>query len=422
MSFFFLLQDALFIFAVIFIWLMLIYQFLLTIGGILFWQKERSQAALKRKEKINPERLPTLSILIPARNEALVIEGLLNSLAAQDYPPEKMEIIVVNDGSTDSTGEIVKSWAGQNRTPLKLIEVPLSESGRGKGAALNRGLAFCQGEVIAVYDADNLPEKQSLTRLVTELLYDSRLAAVTGKFRAYNRQRNFLTRLINLESVAFQWIIQAGRNFFLGLAFLAGTNYVMRRHVLEMLGGWDERALTEDAELTLRIYEMGWRVKFLPEATTWEQEPERWRTWLRQRTRWARGNNELIRRQLKQLLKKGPSLTSLEFGYVFYLYYLFVLAIVVSDIFFLLSLGGVISLRLPGPYLELWVLAIFLFVLEVLVALALEKEDSLMNFGLAWLAYFSYTKLWAVVVLRSFYEDFIRRKERAWDKTERFPG
>jgi len=305
MTFFTFLLDALFIFAVIFIWLMLLYQFLLTIGGLLFWRRERGR---RKKDFFCEEgKLPLVSILIPARNEALVIEGLLEQLARQDYPQEKMEIIVVNDGSSDATGEIVKNWKHKNRVNLKLVDIPFEESGRGKGAALNRGLKFAQGEIVAVYDADNLPEKDSLRQLVLELISHPRLAAVTGLFRAYNRHRNLLTRLINLESIAFQWIIQAGRNFFLKIAFLAGTNYVIRREILETLQGWDEKALTEDTELTLRIYELGLRVKFLPSAVTWEQEPEKLVTWIRQRTRWARGNNELILRQMKNIFRRRIS-------------------------------------------------------------------------------------------------------------------
>jgi len=331
MTFWFLLRDGLFIFAVVFIWLMLIYQFVLTIGGVLFWRKEKLRGVAA--EVARRDRWPTISVLIPAKNEALVIGGLLAKLLAQNYPRSKMEIIVINDGSTDLTASLVEAEMKRNPDIIKLINIPIEESGRGKGAALNRGLSRCQGEIVAVYDADNLPEKDALKKLVTALIANPKLAAVTGKFRASNRQRNFLTRLINLESVAFQWIIQAGRNFFLNIAFLAGTNYVIRREVLESLGGWDEGALTEDTELTLRLYEHGWRVRFLPAATTWEQEPEKWGTWIRQRTRWARGNNDLIRRQMKRLFKTKLSLTSIEMANLFYLYYLFVLAIIVSDLF-----------------------------------------------------------------------------------------
>ncbi|MCX7972990.1 MAG: glycosyltransferase [Candidatus Aminicenantes bacterium] len=420
MTFFSLLRDGLFIFSVVFIWLMLLYQFLLTLGGLFFWKREKLSRK-EEKEFFPKEKFPLVSILIPARNEALVIEGLLERLASQDYPQEKMEIIVVNDGSSDNTGEVVAKWKGKNSLSLKLIDVPVEESGRGKGAALNRALNLSQGEIVAVYDADNLPEKDSLKKLVIELVNHPELAAVTGLFRAYNRHRNLLTRLINLESLAFQWIIQAGRNYFLKIAFLAGTNYVIRRSLLEKLGGWEERALTEDAELTIRIYEQGWRVKFLPTAVTWEQEPEKLTTWFRQRTRWARGNNELILRQIRGLFRGRFSLTFLELANLFYLYYLFVFAILVSDIFFFLSLTGLLKLSLPGPYLELWFIAFWLFLFEILVALAIEKEDSFFNFLLAILAYFTYTKLWAFVVLRSFFEDFICRREKIWVKTERFP-
>ncbi len=420
MTFLPLIRDGLFIFAVVFIWLMLLYQFLLTLGGLLFWKREKISRA--DEQAIDGEdSLPLVSILIPARNEALVIEGLLDRMAAQNYPPQKMEIIVINDGSQDGTGDIVMSWKERNRHVLKLINVLPEESGRGKGAALNRGLSYCSGEVVAVYDADNLPEKDSLRKLVVELINHPKLAAVTGLFRAYNRHRNWLTRLINLESIAFQWIIQAGRNYFLNIAFLAGTNYVIRRNILDALGGWDEGALTEDTELTLRIYEQGWRVKFLPTAISWEQEPEKLKTWFRQRTRWARGNNDLIVRQLKGLFQRRLSATSLEMINLFYLYYLFVLAIIISDLFFILSISGLLSLRLPGPYLELWLIAFLLFIFEILVALAMEKEDSFLNFLLAIMAYFTYTKLWALVVLRSFFEDFIQRRKKIWIKTERFP-
>ncbi len=95
--------------------------------------------------------------------------------------------------------------------------------------------------------------------------------------------------MINIESIAFQWIIQAGRWFFLRVAFLPGTNYLIRKDVLEKIGGWDENALAEDSELTFRIYDAGYLVDFIPTAVSWEQEPETLKVWVRQRTRWGPG-------------------------------------------------------------------------------------------------------------------------------------
>jgi len=102
------------------------------------------------------------------------------------------------------------------------------------------------------------------------------------------------------------------------------------------------------------------------------------------------------------------------------LYYMFSFAILISDLIFLLALTGIVRIRLPGPYLELWGLAFLLFMLEVLVALAYEGEDTPRAAWTALLAYLTYTKLWVFVVLRSFYQDLIERRAVEWDKTERF--
>ena len=407
--------HAVFVFSVVFIWLMLLYQFVLCLGGFFY----RSRIAREESLPVEPDRLPVVSILIPARNEEKVIGKLLERIAEFEYPAAKIEVLVVDDGSSDRTGEIVAEF-GRRDPRFGMISVPAEKSGRGKSAALNLTVKQAAGEVIAVYDADNIPDKDSLVRLCAALGRDKRLAAVCGKFRAYNKGRNILTRLINLEGIAFQWLIQAGRNFFLGLCFIPGTNFVIRKSVLTELGGWDEQALTEDSELTFRIYEKGYRIKFLPTATTWEQEPERLSTWIRQRTRWARGNNYIISKNLRTVFKTRPKLTTFELLNLFYLYYFFIFAILFSDILFILSLTGVVHIRVIGPYAELWALAFLLYLLEVLIALAFEREDTFGNFFVACLAYVTYTKLWVWVVLKSLYLDYIRKSSRTWAKTERF--
>jgi cellulose synthase/poly-beta-1,6-N-acetylglucosamine synthase-like glycosyltransferase len=189
---------------------------------------------------------------------------------------------------------------------------------------------------------------------------------------------------------------------------------------LKEIKGWDEQALTEDTELTFRIYAKGYMIKFLPTATTWEQEPERLSTWVRQRTRWSRGNNYILATYGKKIFKTRPNITSVELLNLFYLYYFFIFAILFSDIIFLLSLFGLVHIRVVGPYSILWGLAFLLYALEVLIALSYEREDSASNLFLAILAYFSYTKLWVFVVLKSLFQDYVRKSSRTWDKTERF--
>ncbi len=409
------LVNALFVFSVVFIWLMLLYQFVLCIGGFLWHQ----QAGRGQKTSVGNDCLPRVSILIPAHNEEKVIELAVTRMCELHYPKDKLEILVINDGSSDRTGEILTRLMAADAR-VRVLDVPRERGGRGKSAALNLALAQARFEALAVYDADNIPEKDSLLLLARALLSDRRLAAVTGKFRAYNKSRSLLTRLVNLESIAFQWIVQAGRWFFLRISALPGTNFIIWKRVVEECGGWDEAALTEDTELTFRLYERGFRIQFLPTATTWEQEPENLSDWMRQRTRWARGNNYIIAKYGRTVFKKKPTAGLLELLNLFYLYYFFIFAILVSDVLFLLSLIGVAHIRLAGPYAELWGLAFLLFLLELLVALSFEKEDNLLNLGVGLLAYVTYTKLWVLVVLRALYLDYVKKSSRSWSKTERY--
>ena len=154
-----------------------------------------------------------------------------------------------------------------------------------------------------MYDADNTPEPDAVRYLVTGLVKDRRAGAIVGKFRVINAQKNLLTRLINIETITFQWLAQAGRWFWFGMTTIPGTNFAIRRSIFEELGGWDEQALSEDTELSIRVYNLGYYIRFFPAAITWEQEPETWTVWWKQRTRWARGNVYVIVKYLLQFSK-----------------------------------------------------------------------------------------------------------------------
>jgi cellulose synthase/poly-beta-1,6-N-acetylglucosamine synthase-like glycosyltransferase len=243
---------------------------------------------------------------------------------------------------------------------------------------------------------------------------------VIGTFRTVNRKKNLLTRMINIEGLGYQWMLQAGRWMLLGVCTLPGTNLLIRRSLLESLGGWDQEALTEDAELSIQIYEAGYKIKYVPYAVTWEQEPEKLSTWFRQRSRWVRGNNYVLSKHLKRLIRIRPRRLGLELLYSMSLYYVFFAAILLSDFLFVLGALGLLRIDVPGPYGEVWVLAFAMFVLELALALSREREDSILNIALAGLSYFTYCQLWIPVVCIGFYDDFVRRKARVWSKTERF--
>lgn len=411
-----LVLNYLFVFSVVVIWFMLGYQFILFLMGYIYGH--RSQQQREELERGNRE-LPAISIMIPAHNEELVIENTLNALLNLNYPHDKIEFLVINDGSTDRTAEIVDSAASRDAR-IRLFNVPPELAARGKSAALNQGLALCRHEVIGIFDADNTPEPDSVIHLARQLVADGRLGAVIGKFRCINKRKNLLTRFVNIEGLAFQWIIQAGRWHLFHMATLPGTNYLMRKSLITELGGWDTEALTEDSELSIRIYEAGYLIKFIPYAVTWEQEPENLRVWFKQRVRWARGNNYVLEKHVARIFKIKPRVVGMELFYTMAVYYLFFIAILLSDLLFVLAVAGWISIPVPGPYQEVWYFAFGLFTLELVIALSRDREDSFLNILLIILSYFTYCQLWIAVVLKGGYDDFVLRREHKWDKTQRF--
>ena len=290
------------------------------------------------------------------------------------------------------------------------MQVPPTLAARGKSGALNYALAYADQPFVAIYDADNRPEPAALRPLVETLVQDPKLGAAIGVYRCLNRRRNLLTRFLNIEGIGFQWIVQAGRWELIGFAALPGTNYVIRRSLLQSQGGWDQSALSEDAELTLRIYEAGWSIMFVPASVSWEQEPEDIRTWMRQRHRWVRGNNHVFKKHFRALFQIRPRLVGMELLYSLALYYAFFLTIVVSDLLLVSSVSGLLRIDVPGPYTLVWLFAFLAFFLQLAIALAYENEGkSLLDQLLIFLMYFTYCQLWIPVVAWAFYDDFVSR-------------
>jgi hypothetical protein len=408
--------DVVFLVAVTVIWFMVAYQALLFFKGYRYYQRTRLTGPFV--PAVPDSNLPGVSVLIPCHNEALVIEETIRALFALEYPPELLQILIIDDGSTDRTPDIVRQFTFDPR--LTLLQVPPELAARGKSGALNCGLNCAKHSVLAIYDADNRPEPTALRPLVEALVKDPKLGAAIGIYRCLNRAKNLLTRFLNIEGIGFQWIVQAGRWELMRFTGLPGTNFVIRRALLNQLGGLDQSALTEDAELTLRIYEAGYFIKFVPASVTWEQEPENLRTWLKQRHRWVRGNNHVFKKHVRALFRIRPRSIGLELLYSLSLYYLFFGAVVISDLFFIFSAVGLLRIDAPGPYALVWGFALLAFSLQLVLALAYENEDRPVNILLVPLMYFVYCQLWIPVVMWAFYDDFIARRPVKWAKTVRF--
>ena len=225
-----------------------------------------SKNAAKELENMPvPEHWPVLSVLIPAYNEGVVIEDTLHAIAQQDYPAHAYEVLLINDGSKDNTLEIAERMAAIYPC-IKIVNVPKGMGGKGKSRTLNNGLPHAKGELIVVYDADSTPEPDCVRLLAQTLLADKKLVAVNGKVRTRNWRDSILTRFIAIEFIFFQWIFQGGRWQRFELSTLMGTNYVIWRDALETLGGFDEKSLVDDTEMSFRIFLGQRRIKWVPYA------------------------------------------------------------------------------------------------------------------------------------------------------------
>ena len=408
--------SFLFVVAVILIWFMIGYQFVLTFFGYLNYVK-----SLKEKKLLEGKAFdyPGCTILIPAHNEEKVIARTIEAMLRLEYPKEKLKIMVINDGSTDGTRDIIEGYARADRR-IELFDVPKGEGGKGKSRALNLGVQRVTSDVIAIYDADNTPDKDSLRYLVAQLLTNNELGAAIGKFRTINKNVNLLTKFINIETLSFQSMLQAGRWQMHNIATLPGTNFVMWTRLIRQLGGWDEQALTEDSELSIRIYQEGYKIKFVPYAMTYEQEPQSWRVWVHQRTRWVRGNSYVLAKFLKRIPKFRSKRLMFDVLYTLLLYYVFFFAIVTSDLLFILGAANLVSISLPGPYTFVWIMAFFLFLFETMLAISYDGEDKVKQLPILVVMYFTYCQAWIYIVVKAWWLEYVKKEKRTWEKTIRF--
>lgn len=405
------------------IWILLGTNIILLIYGFRFSEKMNQQ---RYKMLSDLKEYPKISILIPAHNEAKVIEKTLLAMVKLSYPSEDYEIIVINDNSSDGTGAIIEGIKAKYTSHnIKHVEVIGERGGKGKSNALNIGYQEAEGEYFVIYDADNTPNTMALRYLVEEIVSHDEYAAVIGKFRTRNKDKNLLTRFINIETLSFQWMAQAGRWQLFGLCTIPGTNFIIRRSIIDLIGGWDPDAIAEDTEISFRIYQMGYKIAFMPLAETFEQEPETIKVWIKQRSRWVNGNLYVLFKNVSHFGQIKNWSVIFDLFYYFSVYVLFLTAIVVSDVIFILGFFTDQRIALPGNFYLIWLLSYGVFLLQVAITLSIERGEAHKdNLLLVSIMYFTYCQLWLLVSLRGLYQfvktNLILKQKSKWYKTERF--
>jgi len=259
-------------------------------------QKQKTTALLE-----NSQYQPTVSILIPARNEERVIGRLLQRMTELTYPKEKLQIIVIDDASTDETREIAEQYS-KTHSCIEIIHRSEKEGGHGKASALNAGSKHANSEIIFCFDADYHPQGDILEKL-TEVFANPKVGVVQGRITVLNEPQNIVTRLVALERIGGYRIDQQAREDLGLIPQFGGTVGGIRRSLLERLGGWDESILAEDTELTFRVYLAGFRVGYIYDAECYEEAVESWRAYWKQRYRWAKGHMQCAFKHSLRVLK-----------------------------------------------------------------------------------------------------------------------
>ncbi len=245
----------------------------------------------------DPATAPRVSIIVPAWNEAAVIERTLEALMLLDYPQDRLRVYVVDDASTDATPDIVSAKALQH--PGSIFLLTRLDGGQGKAHTINHGIAEIREEAwhdaILVMDADVIFTPSSLRRMARHLA-DPAVGAVTAYIKEGSRPANYLNRFVSFEYVTAQAMARRAQNVLGVHACLAGGAQLVRRTTLEQIGGVvDTTTLAEDTITTFRIQLTGQHVVFEPHAVVWAEEPRRVAALWKQRVRWGRGNVQVTK-------------------------------------------------------------------------------------------------------------------------------
>jgi peptidoglycan-N-acetylglucosamine deacetylase len=354
-----------------------------------------------------PNPLPSVTVLIPAHNEEGVIVQTVTSVLASDHP--EMHVIVVNDGSTDDTGMLLDMhFSDEPRVQI------VHQVNRGKAAALNHAMGLAQTEIVVTIDADTEIESDAIRQLLRHFS-DPQTGAVAGNVKVGNRSR-WLTRWQALEYITSQNMEKRAFDLLNCITVVPGALGAWRNKAIEAAGGITADTVAEDADLTVAIRRLGWRVTYEERAIAWTEAPETAGALIRQRFRWTFGTLQSFWKHRDTLFRpKYGTLGWISLPNIFVFQLLLPLVSPVIDLMFLGSivLWGLMQLHFSWvpqtmfdtPNMQhsmLFFLGFLLIdVLTCVVAFALERDEDWTLLIPVLLQRFYYRQLMYVVLFRS---------------------
>ena len=253
---------------------------------------------MEKKEKATPlKKWPTVTIQLPIYNEKYTVGRLLNAVTKLDYPPEKLQIQILDDSTDDTTqlvGELVAEYRSRG---TELMWLRRTNREGYKAGALSAGLQSATGELIAIFDADFVPKPDWLKKTVP-LFRNPTLGCLQTRWGHTNRLYNSLTQA---EAMAIdghfivEQTVRSQNDFFLNFN---GTAGIWRRACIEDAGGWQWDTLTEDLDLSYRAQMRGWKIDYLPDVVVPAELPSQVEAFKKQQFRWAKGSFQVVRKIL----------------------------------------------------------------------------------------------------------------------------
>jgi biofilm PGA synthesis N-glycosyltransferase PgaC len=351
--------------------------------------------------------LPAVSIIVPAYNEGVVIESSIRSLLNLQYP--SLEIVVVDDGSSDDTYARAKRYEGSHgRAVIKVLH---QENG-GKGAALNCGIHASRGELVLTVDADSRLEPAAVLYAVQHFK-DPEVGAVAGNVKVGNRH-NLLTKMQALEYIEGLNMVRRSQGYFSAVNIIPGPLGLFRRSVLDEVGYYDPDTFAEDCDITIKVLTRGWKIQYEPYAITWTEAPETIRDFFRQRYRWTRGILQSLKKHSGYLIKGAGFVNTFVLWYMAFESLVWPAMNIFAQVYFLY----VVVFFSMAKFVLFWVGQ--LTVLDIVVAmfcLSMERESMrLVPYSILYRIYF--VVLTDVCKVIATIEELLQ-VEMTWGKLER---
>ena len=363
----------------------------------------RRHARETRSTPADPAFAPPVTIVVPAFNECVGIERAVRSLAGSDYP--EFEVIVVDDGSEDGTGEIVESLA------LERVRV-IRQPNAGKAAALNTGLGAAHHDLIVTVDGDTVFEPGTLRRLVQPFARPD-VGAVSGNTKVGNR-RGLIGRWQHIEYVMGFNLDRRLYDVLRCMPTVPGAIGAFRRDVLLEAGGLSGATLAEDTDITIAVGRLGWHVAYVEDARAWTEAPAGLGALWRQRYRWSFGTMQAVWKHKSAPLHRGER----RIGWIGlpYLVFFQILLPLLAPLIDVFALYGIVFLD-PMPVIGYWLAFNVLNLGLALYAFRLDRESPRALWAMP-LQQFVYRQLMYLVVIESVVSALLGTRI-AWQRLER---